>query len=155
MRDRGIRVNVCRGSVTDARPDLRGVHPRGWPAGSVWDNVPGATIGNDIFVATTGHPANPHIPPNGEGHGSANMMFHEIFHGIDNTGVGGHRSTAADFNNARTTDIGSLTPYQRQPGAAGQEETYAESAARFYSGDPNMPPHLRDYWRNDPLAPPH
>ena len=37
-----MRIIACRGSVTDFEKDLRGVTPRGWPAGKTWDNVPGA-----------------------------------------------------------------------------------------------------------------
>src|SRR5277367_3615171 len=34
-------VVVCRGAVTDYRTDHRGVQPRGWPAGSTFDQVTG------------------------------------------------------------------------------------------------------------------
>lgn len=161
MQAQGIHVNVCRNSVVDARPDLHNVHPRGWAAGAVWDTVPGATIGSEIYVAVTGHgntPPNPHVPPNGEGHGSPNVVFHEVFHGIDHSGAGGvDRSTNAAFNTARTADLAGLSAYEQQPGAAGQQETYADSAAGYYA-DPAAytaaHPHLGAYWAANPTATP-
>ncbi len=34
------KIRVCRGSVTDYLTELKGVTPRGWPAGSTWDGSP-------------------------------------------------------------------------------------------------------------------
>src|SRR5690606_37946464 len=42
-----------------------------------------------------------------------------------------------------------LTPYESQPGVAGQQESYAESTARHFRGDPDANtryPHLGEYW---------
>ena len=161
MIDNGTRVVVCRGSVTDYRADLRGVQPRGWPPGATWDNVPGANTPdrNEVVIATIGHgtPAGAHVPATGEGHGSSNLVLHESAHSIDDPGKGAAtRSSGADFNRARTADIATLDPYFTQPGAAGQEETYAESAARYYGGatsDATQHSNLHNYWATDPLNP--
>lgn len=157
----GGKIVVCRGSITEYRTDLKGVHPRYWPAGSTWDTVPGGFSGdrNELVIATTGHgtPAGPHVPAREEGHGSSNLVLHEGAHGIDHNAPAGAQSSSAGFNNARNSDIGTLSPYESQAGSAGQEESYAESAARFYGGDPNDAanhPNLNNHWASNPFAPP-
>jgi Mlc titration factor MtfA (ptsG expression regulator) len=98
-------------------------------------------------IATAGHPNNPHVPNTGEGHGAHNLVLHETAHGLDLGGGGG--SANADFNAARTADAATLGTYESQAGNAGQQETYAESAARYYGGDPNdaaSHPNLHRYW---------
>lgn len=157
----GGKIVVCRGSITEYRTDLRGVRPRGWPAGSTWDTVPGVFNGdrNELVIATTGHgtPAGAHVPATGEGHGSANLVLHEGAHGIDHNAPAGANSSSAGFNAARNSDSGTLSPYESQAGTAGQQETYAESAARYYGGDPNdaaAHPNLHNHWGSNPFAPP-
>ncbi len=159
LEENGTRVVVGRGSVTDAYPALAGVVPRGWPPGSSWDTVPGAFMpdSNEIAIATVGHgtPAGAHVPATGEGHGSRNLVVHETMHGVDHTG-NPPLSEGADFNTARTADSGGLSAYENQAGSAGQEETFAESAARYYGGDQGdaaAHPNLNSYWATDPLNP--
>jgi len=158
LKDHGIKVVACRGSVTDAHPELRGVQPRGWPAGMTWDNVPGARMGNEVVVAVIGHgtAAGAHVPATGEGHGSANLVIHEAFHAVDDQGGTPHNQDPA-FAAARNTDLGTLDAYEGQAGDAGREETYAESAARYYGGDPGdaaSHPNLHAYWATEPLGSP-
>lgn len=160
LLQQGTRVKVCRNSVTDYRTDLAGVRPRGWPPGSTWDSVPGlnSSDDNEVVIAVIGHgtPAGPHVPATGEGHGSHNLVVHEAAHAIDHNAPGTRRSDEADFVNARNADSGTLSAYEGQAGQAGREETYAESAARYYGGDPNDAanhPNLHNYWANDPLGP--
>ena len=157
----GTKVKVCRGSVTDYLTDLKGVKPRGWPPGSTWDSVPGLQQQNgkthEVVIATIGHDkGNAHVPVTGEGHGSANLVIHETAHGVDYASDP-HVSAGAPFNGARDPDKPALSAYESQPGNAGQEETFAESCARFYSNDPSSAsntPHLHKYWRDNPLGPP-
>lgn len=154
MARNGTKVVACRDNVTDYAPELSGVRPRGWPPGATWDTVPGAYMPdkNAVVIATTGHgtPQGAHVPATGEGHGSANLVIHEAAHAIDSaTGASG--STA--FNDARNKDIGGLTDYEKQPGTAGQSETFAESAARYYGGgNACNTPNINDYWRRHPLG---
>ncbi len=155
----GTRVVACRGSVTDYRTDLRGVHPRGWPEGSTWDTVPGLNSSdrNEVVIATIGHgtPEGAHVPRTGEGHGSHNLVLHEAGHALDGNGPGPNRSDSAEFTTARTADAAGLSRYESQPGQAGREETYAESAARYYGEDPGdaaAHPHLHDYWASNPVG---
>jgi hypothetical protein len=173
----GGRIVVCRGSVTDYRPDLKGVVPRGWQSGRTWDSVPGLRdpAKNEVIIAVIGHgtEAGPHYPLTGEGHESANLLVHEMFHQID-AGTDPPRGQGADFNRARGLDVTELSEYELQESerevcvppasdhsrlsdgeTAGQQETYAESAARFFAGDSSSDsyPHLHEYWESNTLAP--
>jgi hypothetical protein len=160
MTDNGTKVIACRDNITDYRTDLKGVQPRGWDPGDTWDIVPGVYLGdtNEVVIATIGHGtgAGAHVPANGEGHGSHNLTIHESFHAVDMGGGGAARSSEADFNTARTADSATLSTYENQAGAAGQQETYAESAARYYGGDPTdaaTHPNLHDFWDKNPPTP--
>ena len=152
----GGSVKVCKGTVTDYLTDLKGQHPRDWPAGKTWDEVPGCQHGKEVVIATKGTGADDHVPLAGEGHGSANLVLHETAHGIDHS-VSPSLSTGRLFNAARDADLSALPPYETQPNPGGQEETFAESCARYYANDPfsaEETPHLHKYWRDNPLPSP-
>ncbi len=159
LKKNGTKIQTCRGSVTDYLTALKGVKPRGWPPGSTWDSVPGLQQPDtkEVVIATIGHAAgNPHVPATGEGHGCADLVIHESAHGVD-FAFKPLLSAGAPFNAARTPDKPALDAYESQPGAAGQQETFAESCARFYSNDPSSlenTPHLHKYWHDNPLGPP-
>ncbi len=142
MADNGVRVVVAQGSVTDYLTELQGVRPRGWPPGATWDTVPGLAHGSEVVIAVR----DGKVPAPGDGHGSHNLVIHETFHAIDH--VGGF-SENSDFRAAHNADTSSLDAYETQAGAAGREEAYAESAARYYGGDQNSStstPLLTSYW---------
>jgi len=112
---------------------------------------------NRVIIATrgAGTPAGAHVPATGDGHGSQNLVIHETMHAVDHTGSPNY-SASPGFTTARNSDQSTLSPYESQPGVAGPEETYAESAARYYGGDPNdatSHPNLHNYWTSDPLHP--
>jgi uncharacterized Zn-binding protein involved in type VI secretion len=160
MQDAGIKVVACRGAITDYATKLKGVQPRGWPPGSTWDHVPGVYMGEDktLIVATTGHgtAAGAHVPATGEGHGSYNAVLHEAMHGSDDISDAKSNSSSADFTKAYQSDYANLGKYYQQAGAAGRQETYAESAAQYYGNDPNMAtkyPALYKYWDGQPHGP--
>jgi hypothetical protein len=149
LQQAGIRITVVQNSVVEALPGLKGVRPRGWPPGSSWDNVPGLydPQTKQVIIATRGGA----VPATGDGHGSANLVIHEVAHGID-AATGGHNSAA--FQAARNQDLKTLPAYETQPGAAGLEESYAESMARYYSepgAAQSLSPELTRYWGTDPL----
>ena len=130
------RVVAARGSVTDARTDLRGVQPRGWPPGKTWDQVPGAFMPdtNEVVVATQAGPnGSRQVPPTGSSHGSANLVLHEAGHALDYRG--GKPSDSAEFQRAYEADRAAMPAYLQQPGNAGREEAYAETLA-LYLQDP-------------------
>lgn len=142
------RVTVCRDSVTEVLTSLKGVQPRGWPPGMTWDSVPGLydPATNQVIIATRGG----QVPPTGDGHGSANLVIHEVGHAIDAAGGG---SSSPEFVAAYDKDKASLPAYEQQAGAAGREEAYAESMARHHGGSSDTTgPNLAAYWQTDPLG---
>lgn len=150
MERNGTKVVAARGSVTDARTDLRGVQPRGWPPGKTWDQVPGAFMPdtNEVVVATQAGPnGSRQVPPTGSSHGSANLVLHEAGHALDYRG--GKPSDSAEFQRAYEADRAAMPPYLQQPGNAGREEAYAETLA-LYLQDPaecrRRYPNLSRYW---------
>ncbi len=154
----GTTVKACRGSVTDYAADLRGIQPRGWPPGATWDQVPGMQRPDtkEVVIAVVGHDRGaPRVPGTGERHGSANLVIHETAHGVDFS-VTPHLSAGTRFGAARFPHVAVLPAYERQPPPAGQEETLAESCARFYAADrfsAEVTPALHKYWRDNPLRP--
>lgn len=163
MENNGTAVVVCRNSVTEVRQDLAGVQPRGWPAGQTWDSVPGLNDpnSNQVIIATRGHGTDegPHVPRSGDGHGSSNLVIHESMHSVDSHGPNGAHISETDqaYIDARNNDPAIMADgYEGTANAAGHEEAYAESAARYYGGDPNDAanhPGMHEYWENDPLNP--
>jgi hypothetical protein len=144
------RITVCRGSVTEVLTNLKGVAPRGWPPGMTWDIVPGLfdSATNQVIIATKGGK----VPATGDGHGSANLVIHEVGHAIDGA-TGG--SNAPEFVAAYNQDKSALPAYEQQDGAAGREEAYAESMARYHGGgNDKTGPNLSAYWKSDPLKKP-
>lgn len=163
MRDNGTRVVTCRNSVVEIFPSLATQQPRSWDPGDTWSSVPGLydPSSNQVVIATVGHgtAAGPHVPVTGEGHGSANLVIHESFHAVDQGGGGQRSASDADFNAARTADLATLPQYEANNDgglAASQQETYSESAARYYGGDPDDAtnhPNLHNYWATHPPTP--
>ena len=149
---RSARIIACRNSVTDFETSLRGVVPRGWEGlGRTWDNVPGTYLGGRkrVVIATVAAGAARIVPPKGpSSHGSFDLVLHESMHGFDY--LGSHRVLQDPrFVSARTADWNRLGSYERQDGRPGLEETYAESASRFFADDASMAadwPNLRSFW---------
>jgi uncharacterized Zn-binding protein involved in type VI secretion len=161
MINQNQHVVVCRGAVTDYRTDYIGVQPRGWPAGSTFAQVTGTYFPDkhEVVVAVIGHgtPAGPHLPRVGEGQGSSNVVLHEATHAVDFAPGGNRSATDPNFIAARNADLAGLSQYETQPGTAGPEETYAESSARYHSGDPTDAanhPNLNKYWAGNPVGNP-
>lgn len=158
----GLRLFACRNSVTDARPDLAGVRPRGWPEGQTWDLVPGAYLPDDkaVVIATVPDPADPaqrRVPPQGWMHNAFNLVIHETLHADDYLGDR-LRCHNTEFVSAREADFPALHTYEQQDGDAGLEETYAESGSRFFGADPALAaewPTLAAFWtgRTFPVTP--
>ncbi|MDC0935913.1 hypothetical protein OAS39_06480 [Pirellulales bacterium] len=156
MRANGTSVVACRDSVTDHIESLRGEEPRNWDNGETWDTVPGLfdPNENEVVIATRGHGTEEgvHVPPTNDGHGAYDLVTHEAMHGYDHNGGGTPHHDDPDFVAARQADYGALDDYySEEQDDAGLEETYAESAARYYDGDPTLRtewPHLYEYWHD-------
>jgi hypothetical protein len=150
-----IRIVACRESVTDFETSLRGVTPRGWPAGMTWDTVPGTYFQDKrrVVIATIDLGGQRVVPTRESGrHGSTNLTVHESLHGFD---YSGRHAILRDrgFVTARNADFARLGTYERQAGSAGLEETFAESGARFVA-DGTMAgdwSNLFTYWQGSPL----
>ena len=103
----------------DTNQLLRGVKPRGWPEGKTWDIVAGSYSPRKNQVVVS------HKLGNLGGSTSDSVMMHEVGHAVGyQLGYDTHPKFAAAYQKALATK--SLNPYLRQPGAAGQEEFFAE-----------------------------
>lgn len=155
----GQFITVTNDNITNARPGLKGIQPRGWANGQTWDTVPGVgavgkgaasgTDGNETVIAMTGARSGSKIAT---GHGSVNLVLHEFAHAIDRSfgelghlgdsgkgAVGDFLSSRASFRRAWTADLagaaGSADPYYWQGGSSGgAEEAFAEGMADAYEG---------------------
>jgi hypothetical protein len=50
LKEKGAEINISK-FLTDARPDLKGVQPRGWSEGSTWDQAAGMATFNRAYVS--------------------------------------------------------------------------------------------------------
>lgn len=137
-------VDIQIGSqLTDMRPDLAGVRPRGWAATDTWDMVEACARENVAWVAEK------HISRySGELIDNKRVegaMYHEIGHAIDHEiGIKNNSEFAAAYANDvqtfDTNDKKDLT-YFIQEGDAGRSEVAAEGiailAGRGSAKDPN------------------
>lgn len=127
----GDRGALFQGKLTDVwgYRSLRGVHPRGWPDGATWDQVPGAG-GEHGFAAA----AEKDDPGKADGHGSTSLSLHEYGHTVDAA-----LSTNARYvhaSDSRTWRDGAWREvrHRQAPGAYLKdysEEWFAESFARY------------------------
>lgn len=154
----GLRFVACRDSVTDYCTELKGVKPRGWPPGATWDSVPGVyDPTRRVVVVSTAKSSGGgrHVPGPGEGHSAHNLALHELGHALDYLkAVPDARSSGRTFDAAYDADRKSLEKlketYLLQSGDAGNEESFAESFARYFGGAATFKkelPHLYAYWR--------
>ncbi|HEY9218789.1 MAG TPA: hypothetical protein VIO94_12110, partial [Phenylobacterium sp.] len=156
---KGVRVVACRDNVTDHARHLVNDHPRNWPPGQTWAQVPGVYLPGpkEVVVATIAPNGQPRrVPRTGEMHGSRNLAVHESMHGYDYVHDRG-ASAAKDFRSAQAADRDRLgSDYFTNP-TAGAEETFAESAAIFFCTDepPARPwPTLCSFWEHSTFAAP-
>ncbi|HEY3446779.1 MAG TPA: hypothetical protein VGK67_10470 [Myxococcales bacterium] len=158
MQAAHLKVIAARGSVTDVCTELKGVQPRGWPPGATWDQVPGLydPSRKAVIIATVETEGGGRaVPPKGQLHGAYSLVLHETGHGLDfRKALDKKGSNNSPFQTAYQADRASLESngetYLLQPGAAGQEEAYAESFARYFAGDPQLAkvmPNLQGYWQ--------
>lgn len=112
----------------DQAGDLRGVRPRGHPAGSTWDKVGGAYRSKSTKALIASAPS-----------GSESVAAHEFGHALDD--ALGNASNKKSFR-AIVLDAqkAGMSPYYMQPGVAGQEETWAEAYAAWviHQGEPDQ-----------------
>lgn len=150
----GARVDIGR-TLTGTRPDLKGVHPRGWPDGFTWDNSEGCASPpaspTGVWVAERLRDPFAKGKPWVTSRRAAHVMRHELGHVIDYAHGGASHSPgfmqAYDADRARVhKDLLLVNPYFLQEGEAGREETFAEQVASVVSGGTDMQmPHTYAY----------
>jgi hypothetical protein len=162
LQKAGIKVKVTRGNVTNYLTELKGVHPRDYPAGSAWDKVPGTYWAptKEIVVATQDASGGGRKLPGADLSSSEDVFEHESAHALNRTGAGGLLSDADDFKSAYDKDgrKGKFAQeYYHQQGSdgkdssAGRDEAFAESNAMYISDPEKLKkdcPNLYDYWHS-------
>lgn len=128
LKSTGVRVLLGNGSVTSfpGYEHLRGVHPRGWPEGSTWDEAP-AMYDRQERVIIAG----------GVGNETGDDFLHEVGHALGHV-TGGDDSAAAVQHHRRLFD--QLEPYLQQGGAggyAGRHEMFADGVAQVLRNEEN------------------
>ncbi len=120
---------VIGGTVSDAKPELKNVRPRGWPPGSTWDNADGLYSPGDktVVIAEYRMDGDKKVPSGR----TAGVERHEIGHAVDH--AMGDLSHSEEFDKAYQQDIAKLSAADRQRltyllqnDNAGKEETFAE-----------------------------
>ena len=126
----------------DEKP--RGYPDQGYGSDLTYGDLDGAAPNSkDIIIATDGGNA---------GDGSYNTVFHETAHGVDELNPKAFQSDDPAFQKAYSGDVPSMTPgdddYYLDPNS-GRSESYAESFARYFGGDPTLQqdwPNMYNYW---------
>jgi hypothetical protein len=119
--DSNIESIICRGPVTNAKPELHDVVPRGWGPDQTWDAVPGLGNATSLMVGTMDDGAGGRkVPGPGEGpcpHGTPDLLGHEAGHTFDTMGGGSKRKDVvflaarqADVDWGQTGDAAGMTP---------------------------------------------
>lgn len=141
IRDAAWQIRIAR-FVTDAAPQLRDVSPRGWPAGSGWDNVDGANVPELRSLVF----AEQRRDRRGQLHNArrvAGVVRHETGHALDlaarqcGTLSSAHPAFVAAYNQdsaAMGDQLRRHLTYYLQPRAAGRQETFAEAFAIVLGG---------------------
>ena len=150
MADSGIKIRAGT-KVTDLKPELRGVHPRGWPAGMTWDTADGFfdRAAKEVNVAELYRPVGKkEFVPSTRVRGVAS---HETGHAFDQA-LGQPSETSSAFIYAYTVDRKSVPKEARralryflQKGKAGRNETFAEAFA-WNTGAGSMRTDIRPFF---------
>lgn len=148
MLAKGLVIIACRGSVVDAMPELAPLAPRGWPAGSTFQSIPGtySVETKRVLIAVSNGGT---IPARGQGHDSYNLVLHELGHGLQRERVLDDVLSPEVLAAAFDRDFARLRELYfdvEMPGAdylqnsadPTREEVFAETFARFWGGDPRL-----------------
>jgi len=131
LNDNGVKFQIGE-KVTQVLPELKGVHPRGWPKGSTWDSAEGLYRQADKTVLNCEN-----VRPIGQkvfqkNNRPESIFKHETGHAVDKA-VLDKFSHTDNFADAWMTDAMNLSEKQKrthsyllQKGNAGREETFAE-----------------------------
>ena len=132
LDDKGVEFQIGK-KVTQVKPELKGVHPRGWPSGTTWDSCEGLYDGNNRKVVSceTSRPIGKKtFVKNARVEG---VFKHETGHALD-VALDGFSETQ-EFKNAWAKDVRLIPKNQKrrynyfiQKGrsSAGRKETFAD-----------------------------
>jgi len=138
LKAKGAEV-VTADLLTDARPELKGVLPRGWAPGGTWDMADGCARFNQAYVtehALTRAGGTKYKSTRIEG-----VLRHELGHVASN--LHGYLHQQKEFYDAYQLDLSKIpladrglnsVAYYVQPGDAGLSETFAEGFANLCGG---------------------
>lgn len=137
----GWRVGLVE-YVVDAVPSLRGAPPRGWPAGSKWDNTDAVhlTSSKQLIIAEKRHNQKGEIVTCTRVGG---VLRHEFGHAFDVVTGGQYlfQSLTPEFLAAYQLDVAAMSQdrrrelqYYLQDSDAGHQETFAEAFAALFGG---------------------
>jgi HK97 family phage prohead protease len=135
MADAGIKVRAGA-RITQLKPELKGVHPRGWPRGMTWDTAEGLydRAQKAVHITEFYRPVgSKKFVPSGRIRG---VLLHESGHAFDHAlGYPSNFSTA--YIDAYADDVKQMAKdekfslgYYLQKGKAGRSEAFAELFAR-------------------------
>lgn len=141
--DDGYKISAGE-FLTDIRPDLKGVHPRGYGPGATWDWAEGLHQENQRQVAIAQK-----VRSYGrvmESSRAPGVLRHELGHAYD---VSGNvvKSSRSEFREAYESDLKALRRvkgevkefgYYTQKGAAGREEAFAEIFGQLLGGGADL-----------------
>ena len=137
----GWRVSLVE-YVVEAVPSLRGMSPRGWPAGLKWDNTDAVHLPNSklLIIAEKRRNKQGQIVACTR---TSGVLRHEVGHAFDVLSGETNRfqSAGQSFLNAYNADYFRMNPTRRQElgyylqrGRAGHEETFAEAFGIIFGG---------------------
>lgn len=120
----GINLKLFTGKLTDnpTARQLKGKIPRGYPANTTWDDVPGIGGGKVVLVKIG-------ASDKGKGHGSINLELHEMAHSIDHI-ILNNVSQTKEFKTLMENEHEQLFPgksYFEYP-----EEYFAEAFSMYF-----------------------
>jgi predicted Zn-dependent protease len=131
MADRGVKIRAGA-KLTELKPELKGVHPRGWPAGTTWDTAEGCfdRSSKEVLVTELYRPIGKReFAPSTRVRGVA---LHESGHAFDqalDTPSANSKSFAEAYKadkKAISKDDKHKLKYFMQKGNAGPSEAFAE-----------------------------
>ncbi len=131
QRNRGIYVVADNVTTHPAMESYANVRPRGWAEGRTWSEVPGAGATNRHGTIIAGNSIH-------RGHGSVDLILHEVGHTVDRYFK--DRDGTMDFSNTRVfSEINGSTPFETLYGASAgyqssnDEENFAEMFALYFA----------------------